>query len=295
MAPLVLLWAVWLGSFSQGPYLERQSWDSRLRASVRWLVQCAAEVAGSWLEQHGGEPLEQHWGHLWVQWPASIRERGPGREASTSSGGRSAPRGGGWRGRRGGATSREWIHWESTQSDVRPLGTEIRMDEWVKVVLPALIGLVGTLAVVLVGYRQWKRQHDKEHIQAFQTARRLAYEKLWGMLEKAHVEARTSPMSDRRFRELVQELNALILRSSLYVGEADASLSRQYLDAVFRVSRLMAQAKSRRAKREWIDTRPLSAETLEEYQELNTAWCAAETLRDQVISRFQGILLGRRT
>lgn len=169
------------------------------------------------------------------------------------------------------------------------------MDEWVKVVLPALIGLVGTLAVVLVGYRQWKRQHDKEHIQAFQTARRLAYEKLWGMLEKAHVEARTSPMSDRRFRELVQELNALILRSSLYVGEADASLSRQYLDAVFRVSLLMAQAKSRRAKREWIDTRPLSAETLEEYQELNTAWCAAETLRDQVISRFQGILLGRRT
>ncbi|MFN2511084.1 MAG: hypothetical protein ABR568_06515 [Pyrinomonadaceae bacterium] len=32
------------------------------------------------------------------------------------------------------------------------------MSEYLKIVLPALIGLIGTLIAVFIGYRQWKRQ-----------------------------------------------------------------------------------------------------------------------------------------
>jgi hypothetical protein len=28
-----------------------------------------------------------------------------------------------------------------------------------KIILPALIGLLGTVVVALIGYRQWKKQH----------------------------------------------------------------------------------------------------------------------------------------
>jgi hypothetical protein len=47
----------------------------------------------------------------------------------------------------------------------------MNMDDLSKVAPPALIALIGTSVTALVGYRQWKRQHDTTRQSKFQTDR----------------------------------------------------------------------------------------------------------------------------
>jgi len=167
------------------------------------------------------------------------------------------------------------------------------MDEIIKTAIPALIALLGTLAAIFIGYRQWKSQRDQIRSQKFQEGRGLAYEQLWEKLEDVHLKVRTDSVGRREFDELVKGVNAYVLKNSLYVEKADSKLTTEYLGSVWKVSQLVAKSKDKRIKKEWAVTSPLPADALDEYKELQAAWNVVDELRDKLVSRFQNILLGK--
>lgn len=167
------------------------------------------------------------------------------------------------------------------------------MDEVIKTAIPALIAFLGTLLTILIGYRQWKSQRDLTRSQKFQGDRELAYRQLWEKLEDVHLKARTDSVGKREFDALVKDVNAYILKNSLYIEKIDSKLSIEYLDSVWKLSQLVAKSKDKRVKNEWTITGPLPADTLDEYKELQAAWKVADESRDKVVSRFQSILSGK--
>jgi hypothetical protein len=167
------------------------------------------------------------------------------------------------------------------------------MDETIGAAVPALIALVGTLVAIFIGYRQWKSQRDQTRSQKFQEGRELAYKQLWEKLEEVHLKVRSDSVGKRDFDELVQEVNAYLLKNSLYVAKADRKLATEYLDAVWKLSQLVAKSKDKRIQSEWAKTGPLPADALDEYRELQTAWKIAEESRDKAVARFQNVLAGK--
>ena len=167
------------------------------------------------------------------------------------------------------------------------------MDELIKTAIPALIALLGTLLTIFIGYRQWKSQHNLTRSQKFQGDRELAYKQLWEKLEDVHLKARTDSVGKREFDELVKDVNAYILKNSLYIEKTDSKLSTEYLDSVWKVSQLVARSKDKRVKNEWTKTGPLPADALDEYKELQAAWKAVDESRNKVVSRFHNILVGK--
>ena len=145
------------------------------------------------------------------------------------------------------------------------------MDEIIKTAIPALIAFLGTLLTIFIGYRQWKSQRDLNRSQKFQGDRELAYKPLWEKLEDMHLKVRTDSVGKSEFDELVQDVNAYVLKNSLYVEKADSKLTAEYLDSVWKVSQLVAKSKNKRIKNEWSITGPLPAEALDEYKKLQTA------------------------
>ena len=129
--------------------------------------------------------------------------------------------------------------------------------------------------------------------QKFQEDRELAYKQLWEKLEDVHLKVCTDLVGKSEFDELVQDVNAYVLKNSLYVEKADSKLTAEYLDSVWKVSQLVAKSKNKRIKNEWSITGPLPADALDEYKELQTAWKVVEELCDKVVARFQSILAGK--
>ena len=166
------------------------------------------------------------------------------------------------------------------------------MDEIIKNSISAFIAFIGTVIVVTVGYRQWKRQQDTEAKKRFQDKRKEIYEKLWEMLEEIHIYIRSGEMNYLDILEKQSEVNSFIIKNSLYIEKEDTDITNCYLTGVIWVSRLIAQSKDKRLKDVWAITSPLSLDSLDEYEQLKLAWTELETFREETISRFQNILKG---
>jgi len=79
--------------------------------------------------------------------------------------------------------------------------------EFLKGALGAVLGLIGTLIVALLGYRQWKKQQDLARYGGFLTERQTAYKELWRKLEAVHLSVRSEEFREGDFRKLVREVN----------------------------------------------------------------------------------------
>ena len=121
----------------------------------------------------------------------------------------------------------------------------------IPIVLPALIALLGTLITIIIGYRQWRRQHDVSQFQKFQDDRRDAHKRLWEMLENVHIKIREDQINNSQFNELLKGVNSFILRNSLYIEKDDSILAGEYLDSLFKVSHLVLKTKDKNLKEDW--------------------------------------------
>ena len=106
------------------------------------------------------------------------------------------------------------------------------MPEWLSSLVVALIGLVGTVLVAYIGYRQWNRsRHDSTH-QELIKARRQRYEELWRLVENTHVELRRSPSELSNLPDRIARVNSYVLENEPYLADGDHELVNQYLAAL---------------------------------------------------------------
>src|SRR5262245_37978607 len=96
----------------------------------------------------------------------------------------------------------------------------------------ALIGLVGTLLVAYIGYRQWRQSRRDATQEDFVKARRQVYERLWRMVEKIHVELRRNSTELSHLAERIAEVNSYVLENEPYLADGDHQLVNQYLGAL---------------------------------------------------------------
>src|SRR5215204_3960578 len=101
-----------------------------------------------------------------------------------------------------------------------------------KIILPALIGLLGTLVVAFIGYRQWKRQHALSRAGSVLSDKQSAYKTIWNKLEDVHLYVRSETFNQDRFYTLVREVNIELMRSGLLLERGEKGLVNDYLQAL---------------------------------------------------------------
>jgi hypothetical protein len=155
------------------------------------------------------------------------------------------------------------------------------------VLIPALIGLIGTLLTILVGVWQWRKQQQQTRTVAFTSERQTAYTTLWEKLEAVHVRLRTSAGDEAIIRPLVQDVNAFILQHRLHLDSQDHQLANEYLNALQAYDQAIRAQSDPALKADWEDTRPMPPVTgiLETHQQV-------EKLRSQLLNRYQTVVRG---
>src|ERR1051325_7297724 len=111
-----------------------------------------------------------------------------------------------------------------------------------RIALPALIGLIGTLIVAYFGYRQWKRQHALTRAGTLLSEKQSAYKTIWSKLEDVNAyvreEAGRDPLFDdkrfdvARYREAVKTINVEMMKSGLLLNNGDKEVVADYLKAL---------------------------------------------------------------
>lgn len=164
------------------------------------------------------------------------------------------------------------------------------MNEYLKIILPASIALIGTIITIFIGYRQWKRQQESTRHASYVTEKQSAYKGLWEKLEEVHVKLRTEDVHISEFNNLLRDVNSYILKNSLYLDREDQVLSNQYLKDVYRYKEIVTGSDDADAKSEFAITGPgMPVETVREFKLLHDE---VDQIRNRIIERFRLIIGG---
>ena len=152
------------------------------------------------------------------------------------------------------------------------------MSEPLKIIIPALIALVGTSVTVFFGYRQWKRQQKTSRYGNFFSDRHVAYKTLWEKIEDVHIKTRTDNVSEAEFDKLLLDVNSHILKNGLYLGDDLRMLSNKYLKMAYEVSAEIRNSDDDAGKRALPTTGALPESTLITIRKASEM----EDLKDQI-------------
>ena len=168
------------------------------------------------------------------------------------------------------------------------------MQELVKIASPAILALLGTLAVAILGYRQWKKTHNYARYGAFLTERQTAYKIAWEKLEAAHLYVRSEEFSEDRFLELVRDVNVHLIRTALHLDDGEKERLNAYLDSLRHLGRVLTNAKAsntkKMARRTLHATGVLPQEIANEIHGLGAAYNDVESRRKEIIAHFRTLL-----
>jgi len=167
------------------------------------------------------------------------------------------------------------------------------VNDYLKIIFPASVALIGTLITVFIGYRQWKRQQNNARYASFIVDKQVAYKGLWEKLEEVHVKLRTERLSVADFNNLMLGVNRYILRNALYLEEQDKVLSNHYLETVRRLKELVVSSRNERAEKELSITREIPEEVINATRELRSVVDEVDLTRKSIIDRFRKIIGGK--
>jgi ABC-type multidrug transport system fused ATPase/permease subunit len=108
------------------------------------------------------------------------------------------------------------------------------MNDYVKIGLPAVLGLVGTIITVLVTVYLARRQARRTRQQQYGDKSSTVYDELWERLEGIHIAIRTERFDEERLSDRLRELNSFILAKSIYLDDEDRALANDYIHKVKR-------------------------------------------------------------
>jgi hypothetical protein len=168
------------------------------------------------------------------------------------------------------------------------------VSEFLKSALAAALGLVGTLIVAFLGYRQWKKQQDLARYGGFLSERQTAYKDLWKKLEVAHLSVRSEEFRENNFNELVRAVNVHLIHVGLHLDPGEKERVNDYLTALGNLGRLLANAAATSAKNEaqrsLYNTDTIPKEILAQVAGLRDAYSAVEEKRELLITHFRKVL-----
>ena len=160
-----------------------------------------------------------------------------------------------------------------------------------RIILPALIALVGTLIVAFIGYRQWKRQHALTRAGSVLSDKQAAYKAIWHKLEDVHLFVRSETFNRERFLELVRSVNVELMRSGLLLERGEKGRVNAYLQALETLARNLDSNEDSRVREEVRDnlysTAPLPPEVIAHARDLHNAYQEVEEKREVLIQRFR--------
>jgi hypothetical protein len=96
----------------------------------------------------------------------------------------------------------------------------------------ALIALVGTLVVALIGFYQWRRQYSNPNRAVNSAARREAWAGLWERLERINLDLRSDEEKNPSLFDQIREVNEFFMAHSLYFDDRDQPLIVAYIVAL---------------------------------------------------------------
>jgi hypothetical protein len=160
-----------------------------------------------------------------------------------------------------------------------------------KIILPALIGLLGTLVVAFIGYRQWKRQHALSRAASVLSDKQLAYKTIWNKLEDVHLFVRSEAFDKNRFLELARIVNIEMMRSGLLLERGEKGLVNDYLKALEILARNLDSQEDPEVRQEvretFYTTAPVPIEVTMKARDLHRAYEDVEEQRELLIQRFR--------
>lgn len=166
-----------------------------------------------------------------------------------------------------------------------------------KIVLPALIALIGTLVGIYFGYRQWKRQQTNNLFGDFLAVKKNAYKEVWDGLEEVYLYVRTSDFLAETFFEKVRRVNSILRKNGLYLEDGEKRTVNDYLDSLEKIGKLF-QVPALKKHSEWmrqsedISSPGIPAELLSSIDELEQTEELTEAQRKTLMSRFRKIIGG---
>jgi hypothetical protein len=169
------------------------------------------------------------------------------------------------------------------------------MDDLSKVVIPAVIALVGTLTVALIAYSQWRRQAQVSRRLKFGEERVRAVQELWDKVQNIHLEARKSvdnPRDDDVVRDQLKDFNSFIIRRALYLESEEVSLARHYLASVEKFVALLRLSANMQIQDDFAITATIFIP--EELEDLRQAGVQMEEAFNQLRMVTRRIILGTR-
>jgi hypothetical protein len=108
------------------------------------------------------------------------------------------------------------------------------MQDLLKVVIPAVLALVGVLAGLVLAHRRWKHDEKRSNKGAYESARKDAYRELWSRLEEVNLALREHRSSNPLLFDSLKQINTFFLKNSLYLHETDQALVNNYVAALHR-------------------------------------------------------------
>jgi hypothetical protein len=164
--------------------------------------------------------------------------------------------------------------------------------ENLKIVLPALVALIGTLVVAFVGYRQWKRQHFLARAGAVWSEKQLAYKVIWRKLEDVHLFIRSQAFDRNRYLELVRKVNIEMMRSGLLLERGEARIVNEYLSSMEAFASCLDEIEDAESTRERVSelmytTLALPPDIGQKSRDFQKAYDDLEGKRELVIQRFR--------
>jgi 5-methylthioribose kinase len=166
------------------------------------------------------------------------------------------------------------------------------MKDVLKTAIPAFIALIGTVLVVLMGYRQWRRQQDTSRESEFRTQKQQTYMQLWEKLEDVHVRLRTEVVGGDEFRALVRDVNSYILKRGLFLEDDDQALANRYMSKVREFAGLVAACDSADLKRAFNDTEAIPPAVVRFAQESGDIQAEVNRIREKLLMRYRSVLRG---
>jgi hypothetical protein len=158
-------------------------------------------------------------------------------------------------------------------------------------VIAALIALLGTLVVAVIGYRRWDKERQAQRFSRFEADRQDVYKILWDRVQNVNASLRRGRVDASGFSELVADLNEFMIRNGAHLDDADQQLVNKYIAAVRSFHEVVSSA-DLEAQIPYGSTQAIPPEVANRIKHLSEAQQQANRLRDQLREKVRLVLGG---
>ena len=159
------------------------------------------------------------------------------------------------------------------------------MSDLLKIVISALLTLIGVLSGLAFGYYKWKIERQEKRSSEYFSKRREVYQVFFDKLEDAHVKMRLSDMDEEDFTLFVIDVNSHLLRSAVYMDREDTELANKYLTNLFHLKQKIQNSNNEQRKRNWQQTIVIVYD-----RDADAYEAKVEYSRQQIINKVRHIL-----